>query len=97
MNQHNSHSDQSEQSTSFWKSGGGVALIMLGLVVAFYLIREHWTHLGRSWPYLLLLMCPLMHLFMHGGHGHGGHGGHGHSGPTVRSSSSSREDEDNIA
>jgi hypothetical protein len=21
-------------------------------------------------PYLLLMACPLMHLFMHGGHGH---------------------------
>jgi hypothetical protein len=27
-------------------------------------------------PYLLLLACPLMHVFMHGGHG--GHGGHDH-------------------
>jgi hypothetical protein len=25
---------------------------------------------------VLLLLCPLMHLFMHGGHG-GGHAGHG--------------------
>jgi hypothetical protein len=26
----------------------------------------------------LLLACPLLHLFMHGGHGgHGGHGAHG--------------------
>ncbi|HIE56304.1 MAG TPA: DUF2933 domain-containing protein, partial [Chromatiaceae bacterium] len=24
-----------------------------------------------------LLLCPLMHIFMHGGHGHGSHGGHG--------------------
>ena len=23
-------------------------------------------------PWLLVLACPLMHLFMHGGHGHGG-------------------------
>ncbi|EEZ3900392.1 MULTISPECIES: DUF2933 domain-containing protein, partial [Enterobacteriaceae] len=28
------------------------------------------------WPYLLLLVCPLMHLF----HGHGGHGDHQHHG-----------------
>jgi hypothetical protein len=30
-----------------------------------------------SWPYLLLLACPLMHVF----HGHGGHGGHHHHEP----------------
>jgi hypothetical protein len=42
------------------------------LVGAFYVLREHWAHaLGLS-PYLLLLACPLLHLF----HGHGGHGGH---------------------
>jgi hypothetical protein len=27
-------------------------------------------------PWLFLAACPLMHLFMHGGHGHGH--GHGH-------------------
>ncbi|WP_439013825.1 DUF2933 domain-containing protein [Ralstonia holmesii] len=26
-------------------------------------------------PFLLLASCPLMHLFMHGGHGHGHHHG----------------------
>ncbi|HEY5762631.1 MAG TPA: DUF2933 domain-containing protein, partial [Rhodocyclaceae bacterium] len=29
--------------------------------------------LAGNWLYLLLLACPLMHLF----HGHRGHGGHG--------------------
>jgi hypothetical protein len=28
-------------------------------------------------PYLILLACPLMHLFMHHGHGHG-HKSHRH-------------------
>ena len=36
---------------------------------AVYLLREHWNHVAGSWPYLLLLACPLMHLF----HGHGGY------------------------
>lgn len=79
MAEYNHHSEQSGKPAPFWKSSGGVALIMVGLVVAFYLIREHWTHLGQTWPYLLLLLCPLMHL-MHGGHGHH----HQHSEPTVR-------------
>jgi hypothetical protein len=30
-------------------------------------------------PYLLLALCPLMHLLMH--RGHGGHGDHGRSSP----------------
>lgn len=51
----------------------GTALAMVGLIVAFFLVREHWAHLAGLWIYLLLLACPLMHLF----HGHGGHGRHG--------------------
>lgn len=67
---HLDNTDQAGRPARSWKSGGGGALIMLGLIVAFYFIREHWTHLGQTWPYLLLLLCPAMHLFMHGGHGH---------------------------
>lgn len=48
-----------------------IALLMIVLILAFYLLREHWGHVSGLWPYLLLLACPLMHLF----HGHGGHGG----------------------
>ncbi|WP_304412739.1 DUF2933 domain-containing protein [Pseudogulbenkiania sp. MAI-1] len=41
-------------------------------VAAFFLLSEHRAHLFGWLPYLLLLACPLMHLFMHGGHnGHG--------------------------
>lgn len=50
------------------------ALLMVAVVGGFYLLREHWGHVAGNWVYLLLLACPLMHLFMH--HGHGGHQGH---------------------
>ena len=53
------------------------ALLMVALVGGFYLLREHWDPVAGNWVYLLLLACPLMHLF----HGHGGHGGHGSHGP----------------
>ena len=43
------------------------------LIGGFFLLREHWSHIAGYWPYLLLLACPLLHLF----HGHGGHGSHG--------------------
>ncbi len=42
----------------------------------FYLLSEHRAHLFGILPYLLLLACPLMHLFMHHGH-HGHHGQEG--------------------
>lgn len=52
------------------------AAIMVVVMVAFYVLREHWGHVLGYAPYLILLACPLMHIFMHGGHGHGhAHGG----------------------
>jgi hypothetical protein len=44
-------------------------------VAAYFLIKEHAAHIGNNWIYLILLACPLMHVFMHGSHG--GHGGKG--------------------
>ncbi len=38
------------------------------------LIVDHWTHVLGVLPYLVLLACPLMHVFMHGKHGHSHHG-----------------------
>lgn len=38
------------------------------LVAGFYLVTEHTAHLFGVLPYLILLACPLMHLFMHHGH-----------------------------
>ena len=46
------------------------------LIAGFFLLTEHRAHLLGMLPYLFLLACPLMHLFMH--HGHGGHGYHDH-------------------
>lgn len=40
-------------------------------IAAFFLFTEHRAHLLGALPFLLLLACPLMHLFMHHGH-HGG-------------------------
>ena len=52
--------------------------ILIGFlaIAAFFLITEHTAHVLGVLPYLLLLLCPLMHLFMH--RGHGDHSGHGH-------------------
>lgn len=53
------------------------------LIAGFFLTTEHRAHLFGALPFLLLLLCPLLHVFMHGGHGsHGdGHGdGHGDHG-----------------
>ena len=58
------------------------AALMVALIGVFFLLREHWGHVAGYWPYLLLMACPLMHLF----HGHGGHGHHrGHGTDADRS------------
>lgn len=54
----------------------GWVLPVFLVIAAFFLFTEHRAHLFGILPYLLLLACPLMHLFMH--HGHGGHGHPGH-------------------
>lgn len=51
----------------------GAVLLAAVTVVAIYLVFWHGAHLVGLAPFLLLLACPLMHVF-----GHGGHGGHGH-------------------
>ena len=43
------------------------------VIAALFLIYEHTMHVLGILPYVLLLACPLMHVFMHHGHGHGGH------------------------
>ena len=58
---------------TFWRSRTGIALGIAFLAIGFYLVTEHTAHLLGILPYLLLLACPLMHVFMHGGH-HRGHG-----------------------
>jgi len=51
---------------------GGVAVLLM--IAAFFLWTEHRAHVLGVLPYLIFLACPLIHLFMHRGHGrHGGH------------------------
>lgn len=53
--------------------GGRTVWVLAGFlgVAAFFLVTEHRAHLFGALPYLLLLACPLMHLFhRHGDHRH---------------------------
>jgi hypothetical protein len=47
-----------------WISYGALA------VIAYYLLTEHREHVFAYLPYLIFAACPLMHIFMHGGHHH---------------------------
>jgi hypothetical protein len=75
MHAHNhSHQERgAEPQGSFWTSRAFlvcVAFLAVGLIL---LWTEHLAHALGYLPYLLILACPLMHMFMHGGHG-----GHSH-------------------
>ncbi|MBL1378895.1 DUF2933 domain-containing protein [Zobellella iuensis] len=59
----------------FW-----LILLVFAAVALFFLWQEHRAHLLGALPYLIILLCPLMHLFMHRGHGGGGGDDHHHKG-----------------
>ena len=59
------------------RSRAGLTLIAFLAIAGFFLITEHTAHFFWFLPYALLLLCPLLHLFMHRGHGdHANHADH---------------------
>ena len=56
---------------SFWSSPYGLVLCGFLIIAGFFLLTEHTAHVFGVLPFLLVLACPLMHLFMH--HTHRGH------------------------
>lgn len=40
-------------------------------IAAYFLITEHRAHIVPYLPFVLVALCPLLHMF-HGGHRHGG-------------------------
>ncbi len=59
---------QASDGSSFWRTAGGFAAIGFGAVAAFFLFSEHRAHVFGILPYLLLLACAVMMMFMHHGH-----------------------------
>jgi len=66
---------------TFWSSSKAIpALVLIG-AVSYFLLMEHRQHLFQWLPFLIIALCPLMHIFMHKGHGgHGSHEGHNYTG-----------------
>lgn len=80
---HQHNNEEQSETPGFWRSRYALGYLVFGAVAAYFLLTEHLAHVVGALPYLLLLACPLMHIFMH--HGHGGHGGHGgHSKNTAK-------------
>lgn len=77
-----------KEEKSFWKTPQGLAVFGLIAIATYFLLIEHREHIFPFLPYFLVLACPLMHLFMHGGHHH-----HKHD-PNMPSGSDSSPSED---
>ncbi len=67
---------------SFWISGKGCAALILIGAASYFLLIEHRQHLFEWLPFLIIALCPLMHLFMHGSHGH--HSDQDHDGGSMQ-------------
>ena len=72
---------QHPQEQPWWRFPTGIVTLGFLGVAGFFLITEHTAHVFGALPWLLIAACPLIHLFMH--HGHGG-GGNSHSGGSDR-------------
>lgn len=62
------HHDQSlheYEPKPFWGSRYSIGLIIFSAIAAYFLLSEHRAHFFVALPFLLLLACPLMHVFMH--------------------------------
>jgi hypothetical protein len=63
--------EQSTSAPSFWRSPVGIVCTLIAIAASVYLWFAHQDRVLALLPYALLAACPLMHMFMH--HGHGGH------------------------
>ena len=82
MSIHDHPRDDDAPRERFLTSPAGLVMIGFLLIGGIYLWMEHRAHLLGTLVFLPLLLCPLMHLFMH--HGHGGHSDHDNSSKGLR-------------
>ena len=67
----------------------GIFFLAAAVAIGGYLLIWHGAHVAVALPILVVLACPFMHFFMHGGYGHH----HGNSGDTDKPSASSQQSE----
>ena len=68
----------------------GIFFLAAAVAIGAYLVIWHGAHVAVALPILVLLACPFMHFFMHGGHGHH----HGHDANTDKATASADQSND---
>ncbi|MEX1238022.1 MAG: DUF2933 domain-containing protein [Pseudomonadales bacterium] len=58
----------------YWTSLHGLAAFILIGAALYFIFVEHGEHVLPYLPFMIILLCPLMHVFMHKGHGGHNHG-----------------------
>ena len=64
----------------------GLLVLGLAILVGGYLAIWHGSHVAAALPFLVILACPLMHIFMHRGHFHGHDNGFSKDAPVATTS-----------
>ena len=64
----------------------GWLVLGLAILVGGYLAIWHGSHVAAALPFLVILACPLMHIFMHRGHSHGHDNGSSKDAPVATTS-----------
>jgi len=65
--------EQRSQKWGWLKSPAFLVFCGFLIITVFFLFTEHRAHAFGILPFVLLLLCPILHMLMHGKHG--GHGG----------------------
>ena len=55
---------------SFWATTPGFLVLIAIAFIGYSLLKNHSMHVLQWLPFSIILLCPLMHFFMHRGHGH---------------------------
>jgi|TARA_R110002072_G_scaffold250109_2_gene408975 hypothetical protein len=55
--------------SGYWTSLHGLTTLTLIAAALYFLFVEHAGHFLPYLPFMIILLCPLMHVFMHKGHG----------------------------
>ena len=85
------HSHHQRTTAGSRTSRGGLVLLPFLAMGGALLFTEHRAHVLGFLPWLFILACPLMHVFMHGGHGGHRHGRSDQTGSDARGATGRRD------